>query len=81
MAEASIHGSMNMFNGDITQRNNNMKSCDNPRQWVPSATINHIPTVEQHGRLQGYRPMTMLNINDRINPDLLKHKSNPYTKI
>lgn len=81
-AEASIHGSMNMFNGDITQRNNNMKSCDNPRQWVPSATINHIPTVEQHGRLQGKQTYDNAKTgNDRINPDLLNaFKSNPYTK-
>lgn len=81
-APASIHGSMSMFNNDITQRNNNMKSCDNPRMWVPSARINNVPTVEQHGKLHGTQHYDEKKIGvDRINPDILDaFKSNPYTQ-
>jgi hypothetical protein len=81
-APASIHGNMNMFNGEINQRNSNIKSCDNPRMWVPSARINNTPTVEQHGKLHGMQRYDNDKIGtDRINPDLLDaFKSNPYTK-
>ena len=81
-AEASVHGNMSMFNGDITQRNNNIKSSENPRNWVPSARINTIPTVEQHGKLQGTQSYDNKKTGaDRMNPDLLNaFKSNPYTQ-
>lgn len=81
-AEATVHGNMNMFNGDITQRNNNMKCVDNPRQWVPSARINNAPSVEQHGRLQGLQSYDNEKTgSERMNPDLLNaFKSNPYTQ-
>jgi hypothetical protein len=81
-AEASIHGNMNMFNGEINQRNNNIKSTDNPRMWVPSARINNTPTVEQHGKLHGMQKYDNNKIgSERINPDILDaFKSNPYTK-
>jgi hypothetical protein len=81
-APASIHGNMNMFNGEINQRNSNIKSCDNPRMWVPSARINNIPTAEQHGELHGTQCYDNDKIGtDRINPDILNaFKSNPYTK-
>ena len=81
-APASIHGNMTMFNGEINQRNSNIKSRDNPRMWVPSARINNIPTVEQHGKLHGMQRYDNDKIGtDRINPDLLDaFKSNPYTK-
>lgn len=81
-APASIHGNMTMFNGEINQRNSNIKACENPRMWVPSARINNIPTAEQHGQLHGTQCYDDKKIGtDRINPDILDaFKSNPYTK-
>jgi len=80
--ESSIHGNMTMFNGEINQRNNNTKTTNNTRVWVPSARINNTPTVEQHGKLHGIQKYDNNKIgSDRINPDILDaFKSNPYTK-
>ena len=47
-APASIHGNMNMYNGEINQRNNNIKTQENPRQWVPSAQVNATPAMKKH---------------------------------
>jgi len=81
-AAASIHGNMSMYNGDINQRNNNLKSCDNPRMWVPSAQVNSTPSIQHHGAMHGGQVYNQEKIGtDRINPDLLNaFKSNPYTK-
>lgn len=81
-APASIHGNMSMHNGNINQRNNNVKTCDNPRMWVPSPQINHSPGVEQIGAIHGGQVYNQDKIGtDRINPDILDaFKSNPYTK-
>jgi len=81
-AAASIHGNMSVFNGDINQRNNNTKTIDNPRMWVPSARINNIPSAEQHGKLHGMQQYDNNKIgSERINPDILEaFKKNPYTQ-
>lgn len=82
-APASIHGSMSVHNSNINQRNNNLKSCDNPREWgAPSARINSTPAIEHQGALHGGQSYNQQKIGtDRINPDLLNaFKSNPYTK-
>jgi hypothetical protein len=82
-APASIHGSTSIYNGEINQRNNNLKACDNPREWgVPSARINATPSVKHQGALHGGQSYNQQKIGtDRINPDLLNaFKSNPYTK-
>ena len=80
--EASIHGNMNMLNSDINQRNNNSKTTDNPRLWIPSNAPRNIPSVEQHGAINGGQVYNQEKIGtERMNPDLLNaFKRNPYTQ-
>ena len=81
-APASIHGSTNMLNSNINQRNNNIKTINNPRMWVPSGGPTTTPAMQQHGTINGGQVYDNEKIgSDRINPDLLNaFKSNPYTK-
>ena len=81
-AEASIHGSMSMFNGEINQKYHNGKVCSQEYFAAPSSRQQSVPNVEQYGKLHGTQEYNNNKIGtDRINPDLLDaFKSNPYTQ-
>lgn len=81
-AEASIHGNMNMFNGEINQKYHNGKVCSEEHFAGPSSRQQSVPNVEQYGKLHGTQEYDNKKIGtDRINPDLLDaFKSNPYTQ-
>lgn len=85
-APASIHGNMNLMNGDINMTLNNNKCVPREREHVPSnGPFGLTPSAEHQGLEQSVPNNVSYNKNkigtDRINPDLLNaFKQNPYTQ-
>lgn len=84
-APASIHGNMNLLNGDINMSLNN-RCLPQEREHIPSnGPFGITPSMQQSGLEQSVPHNISYNKDkigtDRINPDLLNaFKQNPYTQ-
>jgi len=80
---ASIHGNMQMFNGDINMSLNNNKMQCNNRAPIASGNPSAAPAKEQYGMMNsGPQIYNECKVGcDRIAPDILDaFKKNPYTQ-